>query len=712
MSVARSAIIVILSVFLASAQLRAASLDGTSGIVYKNTLQIFQRGLDQSARGFVRLNQGVALASRTTAFMDVNVSASGPLDLGETGTLVLLGDLYWDHSIVLTSGGNIKGNGTIASTGSTIFLGGDLTLSATTYTRAVHITGEWATSNAPGGLIIDGRGHTLDIQDRAQLFVDQNMTLTLRNMIIRTGPKSFMRPPIQLASLGSKLTLDDVIFDLGADFQFKQGQIFIHDSVAVTGTSAFIYQSSRPSFITSGATWSFELGTTFSMAPVSYTDQAYTAGTATTNNFLVFADASSALYLNGCSLQTTFTGLRLSKGMVLFDNRVTINTQAAMSLATTGTTPIGYFVGFGTGNITRTYQAYAIAWSPDSKFFSVLENTQKTMHLYRFDGIGVPTPLGGSVSLLNDPMWADWSPDSRYIAVAIRSFTGPDARYVQVFRFTGNSTPVLIAVATTSGASPTGAMFSPDGRFIAVCNDNGNTVEVFKFDGVGAIRSLGTVPTGTNPDWVGWSADGRFIAFINANSHQLQVCSFNGRSAPVSLGTVGAGSVPRCCAWSPDGRFIAVAGHSLLLYVYTFNGSSLPSVIGAGTSTGSLPLSVTWSPDGRYIAVANNGDNNIQVYSFDGKNTPVLLGTFPCGAAPHKVSWSPDGKFIAVYNNATPTTVRIFRCNYVYTGQPTQSFASGLVFGDSAKGSAFNANVKMLRTARVEVVGKVTDDSA
>ena len=106
--------------------------------------------------------------------------------------------------------------------------------------------------------------------------MDSNVTLTLRNMTIKTGSGSLSTPAIRLASAGSKLALDNVVFDLGVDFQFRQGQLFVHNEVAVTGTSAFIYQSSVPSYITSGATWSFEQGTTFSVAPSTFTDCPYT----------------------------------------------------------------------------------------------------------------------------------------------------------------------------------------------------------------------------------------------------------------------------------------------------------------------------------------------------------------------------------------------------------------------------------------------------
>jgi hypothetical protein len=39
-------------------------------------------------------------------------------------------------------------------------------------------------------------------------------------------------------------------------------------------------------------------------------------------------DEDAILYLNGCSLQATHTGLRLNKGMLMIDNTVTMSSQA------------------------------------------------------------------------------------------------------------------------------------------------------------------------------------------------------------------------------------------------------------------------------------------------------------------------------------------------------------------------------------------------
>lgn len=65
---------------------------------------------------------------------------------------------------------------------------------------------------------------------------------------------------------------ENVIFAPSDNLLFQNGQFFVHNGVMVTGTSAFVYHSPGPSFITSGACWYFDTNITLSIAPASFTD--------------------------------------------------------------------------------------------------------------------------------------------------------------------------------------------------------------------------------------------------------------------------------------------------------------------------------------------------------------------------------------------------------------------------------------------------------
>jgi Tol biopolymer transport system component len=699
----------------------ANSIDGSVWLRYcLNNYVFHNNGNAWTVRGWVRFNNGFTVMPRASVIMDTLVTVSGGMDLRDTGTLILNNDLYLAHNVTLTDGGNIKGKSstTPGAGANTIFMGGDLTLASTTYARTLHITGDWSKTGTSGDLVIDGGGHTLNIGDRAQIFVDQNVTLTLRNMTIKTGPKSLFKPAIQLASPGSKLALDNVMLDLGTDFKFVQGQIFIHDEVAVTGTSAFVYQSPMPSFITSGATWSFEQDTTFSVAPATFTDQPYIAGSATTNNFIVHADATAALYLNNCSFLTTFTGLRLRTGMVLFDNRVVVNTQAGVAL--NNSTPVAT-VGLpaSTGN-----QPSVVSWSPDGRFLAVVNVTSPYgLQVYSFNGNSTATPVGGAAAVGTVPQGLSWSPDGRFLAV-VNNVVSPN-NFLWVYSFNGNSTPTLVGGPVSTGYNyPYYVSWSPDGRFLALVNSTSSgNIQVYRFNGIGAPTLLGTSSYVENtPYGIAWSPDGRFLAVVG-ESIAVNVYRFNGSGAPVlAFSKPTGGSVPFAVAWSPDGRFIAAVDvNNSTLQIFSFNGSSNPVLLGAAVSTGSgtRPTSVTFSPDGRFVAVALSAASyGLQIYNVQVNGSPILIGSTVTTNmnVSFSVAWSPDGRFLAVTNNGLTgnysNSLQIFQCNYYYTGQPPQAFTNGLLFGNKALGSAYDADVQVWGNSTVTIKGMVRDDSA
>ena len=152
--------------------LRPTDLNGTVGLVYKAKNFVFHQG-EQLVRGFLRFNDGFTILQNASAVFDTWVTVSGSIDLRETGSLVLNGSLNLGSAFTFTSGGNILG------CGHAIIMGGDLTLADTGFVRVLHVRND---------LILDGQGKTFIVGDRAQLFVDSNVSLTLRHMTLRTSP--------------------------------------------------------------------------------------------------------------------------------------------------------------------------------------------------------------------------------------------------------------------------------------------------------------------------------------------------------------------------------------------------------------------------------------------------------------------------------------------------------------------------------------------
>ena len=85
----------------------------------------------------------------------------------------------------------------------------------------------------------------------------------------------------------------------------------------MTGTNKFSYTAARTSTISSFGMLTFDHGTTFSYAP-----------RVAKKNLIFMTDETSEIYLNGCTLSSTITGLRLTSGSLTFDNKVTLSSQA------------------------------------------------------------------------------------------------------------------------------------------------------------------------------------------------------------------------------------------------------------------------------------------------------------------------------------------------------------------------------------------------
>ena len=681
----------------------ANGIDGTVFPKYVTKHYVFHDGA-WNARGWIRFNDGFTVMPQATVSMDTLTTVSGAIDLRDTGVLKLNNDLYLAHNVTLTDGGYIKGNAATYGQANTIFMGGDLTLVSDNYGKVLHITGDWANNGQSGDLVIDGCGHTLNIGSQAQIFVDTNVTLTLRNMTIKTSPASLMKPAIQLAAFGSKLALDNVMFDLGADFQFDQGQLFIHDDVAVTGTSAFVYQSPKPSYITSGATWSFEQGTTFSIAPATYTDQPFTAGTATSNNFIVLADQTAALSLNNCSLKTTFTGARFTKGMVLFDNKVALDTQAGSEITGLGT---------GVGLFSPTITVSSVAISPDGRYIAIgsVESGLGDVYasVYKFNGTAALGPLVGSQHTAGGMIAAlNWSPDGKYLAIGTRV-----GLYICLVNGTLPSPFVATAPFGTNFVNFVNSMsWSPDGKYLAVGGNNGNScLIIYRFNGT-SLTQIDSM-YGQEVTGVIWSPDGKYLQVYHRYapfSSGNAIFRFNGSTLSGVAGGAGSGGAIAKGAWSPDGREVLWAQESFggagnFLIHYQFNGTTLTYIEGPGVRVSAL----AFSPDGRYLLTG--GSSGYALYRVDSSGfIPVTSGSF--GTVATSVAWSPDSKYVVI--GGTNTGLNYVTAYPVIRGRTaasTQSFSNGLLFSDKAKGSDFDASVNVLSGAVVKVKGMVKDDS-
>ncbi len=622
----------------------AASLDGTSSVKYQTNPYVFRDG--DTARGIVCFGKGFTVVPATNhgsnLFLDTNISISGGIDLRGTSTMTLLHDVMLDSNVTFSDSGRIY------SYGSSLIMGGDLTIPAN---KVLH---------CGGNLIIDGKGHTLTLGSGAQLFLDNAATLTLRNMVVKTTHQYPGAPALTLSSTFSKLALDNVMLALSDDFYVNRGQLFIHNDVMVTGTSALVYRSTSPSFIASQGCLAFDSGTTFSFAPS--TDK---------NDLILMADASSSLVLDGCSLKTTHTGLRLTKGRLYMDNKVALDSSAVKKLNAI-TPAVSVNLGYPGTTIN------AAVWSPNGQYLAV--GAEQSFEIYSFNGSTLTCLAEQYCGNRADSL--AWSPNGNYLAVGVYAGyvfgTQASDSELQVYSFNGST---LTAVASQAyGNSVYSLAWSPDGNYLAIGGTqpstfggvgNSNELQVYSFNGT-TLTAVTSQRYGDMIRSVAWSPDGNYLAVGGqnpsmfggvANTNELQVYSFNGSTLTV-ITSQDYGSDVRSVAWSPDGLYLAVGGsapskfggvaNTNELQIYSFDGSTLTAV--TSQDYGSGVYSVAWSPDGLSLAVGGispstfggvANTNELQIYSFNGSVLTAVTSQ-DYGYQISSVAWSPNGQYLAL----------------------------------------------------------------
>ncbi len=114
----------------------------------------------------------------------------------------------------------------------------------------------------------------------------------------------------------SSITLRNCIISLDGDYTFSQGSLLFDLDNKIIGTNKFIYTSALGSTIASNSKLYFGDGITFSYAPVR-----------PNQNLIFMTDKTSQLYLDSCTLHSTRTGLRLSGGTLVIDDKVTMSSE-------------------------------------------------------------------------------------------------------------------------------------------------------------------------------------------------------------------------------------------------------------------------------------------------------------------------------------------------------------------------------------------------
>ncbi|MFA6535264.1 MAG: hypothetical protein WCS92_03345, partial [Candidatus Babeliales bacterium] len=252
---------------------------------------------------FISVNDG-----KVTALGAINGSTnvegigllSSPIDL-QGGALTLASDMILSNQTTVESSGNFD------LQGNAIIFGGDLTLPVNTVIKVVSSG------------VLDGQGHALELSSGAKLIIDNNVTLTLRNMTWMSHESTW---PIEMQTATSKLTLQSSALCFDRDLTFTQGQMFIHGDVFVTGTNKFSYASTGTSYVAPHSTLYFDTNSTFSYSP-----RLTGRHTLSERNLIKLIDKTSSMFFDECALQIPDSGWQITNGTIYFKNKVAVYGQ-------------------------------------------------------------------------------------------------------------------------------------------------------------------------------------------------------------------------------------------------------------------------------------------------------------------------------------------------------------------------------------------------
>ena len=177
---------------------------------------------------------------------------------------------------------------------------------------------------------------------------------------------------------------------------------------------------------------------------------------------------------------------------------------------------------------------------------------------------------------------------------------------------------------------PHSITFSPDNRFIYVCDLGLDRIDQYRFDPASgqltAVGATATVP-GAGPRHSKFSADGKFLYVINELNSTVAPYAVDaatgGLTALPAFSTLPGGFTGESiCAeirLSPDGRFVygSNRGHDSLAVFARDAGTGTLSLVEIVPSGGKHPRNFSLSPDGRWLVCANRDTDNVTVFRVD-----------------------------------------------------------------------------------------------
>jgi YVTN family beta-propeller protein len=251
------------------------------------------------------------------------------------------------------------------------------------------------------------------------------------------------------------------------------------------------------------------------------------------------------------------------------------------------------------------------------------------------DGIGVVDletgQVRGKLTSGNDPEAVDVSPDGRLLAVA-----NEDSAQASLLHADTGALLARIGV----GVEPEGVRFTPDGKHVYVTSEANDRIDVID---VAGQRVSTTIPTGKRPRTIVFSPDGE-RAYVSCEfSSQVDVLDARAHRALASVSIVGT---PKAL---PMGLALDDTEHRL--YVSLGRAGEVAVIdtralreIGRVSQVGARPWGIALTPDGKKLYTANGPSGDVSVINTETLQVErrIAVGTQPWGLATVRVRSSPS----------------------------------------------------------------------
>jgi 6-phosphogluconolactonase len=255
-------------------------------------------------------------------------------------------------------------------------------------------------------------------------------------------------------------------------------------------------------------------------------------------------------------------------------------------------------------------------------------------------------PATGQLTLLNtvatgDPFCSNVAVDPTGQVLMTVSGTGghifsypirPDGSLGPLASRLRNDGPPGPVVTRQQKTYPHSSTFSPDDRFVMVCDLGLDRVFAYRTDLATAVlqpleRPYAQFKPGTGPRHSKFSADGRFFYAVGELANTITACAYDAATGRVSpfqtLSTIPAGFKGETTTSEvrihPNGQFVYAASRGAdCLAVYARNvATGVLTPVEIVPSGGHFPRNFALSPDGRWLVCGHQESGNTTVFAVD-----------------------------------------------------------------------------------------------